>query len=318
MRKTVGVIMKNIMLLVIAVGLMLFFTTCDTVENGTDKPYLKGKVVFVTHYDDSPKTELTIMNIDGTNKKLIDTSEKFYIHEPSWFHNGKNLLFTIASLKLFLINEDGAGKQDLNAQLNILSPRISPNEKYIVYNLFGAAPERPVLFDIVERKIVKQLCETSYSADFGPNPWTSDNQKVLLHAQLERYGNYGLYFVDVATGNIDTIITSQQGLFNRPLLSKDETEIIYSTTYTLVSSTYGTLKRLDIKTKTNTELTFSIPNLRILHPKYWTQDKRFLLFTVKNESSKEFIADLLYHDFLTGKTDYLLKNISYDIDIWLE
>jgi len=310
--------MKDIILLIFVTGLMLFFTTCDTVENGIDKPYFKGKVVYVTHYDDSPKTELTIMNIDGTNRKVIDTSEKFYISEPSWFHNGRNLLFTIASLKLFLINEEGAEKQDLNAQLNILSPRISPNEKNIVYNLFGAAPERPVLFDIAEGKVIKQLCETSISFGFGPNPWTNDNQSVLLNAQLERDGNHGLYFVDITTGSVDTIITSPQRLFNRPLLSKDETEIIYSTTYTLVSSTYGTLKRLDIKTKTNTELTFSIPKLRILHPKYWTQDKRFLLFTVKNESSKEFIADLLYHDFLTGKTDYLLKNISYDIDVWME
>ncbi|MBS3945717.1 MAG: hypothetical protein KGZ42_09490 [Melioribacter sp.] len=309
---------ERIIFSVIAAGLMFFITTCDTVENVIDKPGFKGKVVYVTHYDDSPKTELTVMNIDGTNKKVIDTSEKFYIYDPSWFKDGKKNLYTISTSKLFFINEDGSSKQDLNAQLFVLTPKASPNEKYIVYNLFGASPERPVLFEITQGRIIKQLCETYYSQDFGPNPWTSDNQKVLLHAKLERYGNYGLYFVDIATGKIDTIITSSQSLFIRPLLSKDEAEIIYSTSLNLVSSSYGTLKRLNIKTKNTTELKFSIPNLKILHPKYWTKDKRFLLFTVKNDSKKEFIVDLLYHDFLTGKTDYLLKNVSYDIDVWLE
>ncbi|MEW6507813.1 MAG: hypothetical protein AB1432_08735 [Bacteroidota bacterium] len=310
--------MNKIILLVVAAELIFLVTTCDTVESEIDKPNFKGKVVYVTRYIDSHKTELTIMNFDGTNKRAIDTIERkgVYIYDPCWTKDGKKILYTVAR-NLLLINEDGTSKQDLKAQLQVLTPKFSQDEKFIVYNLFGASPERPVLFDIARGKIIKQLCETSHSQDFGPNPWTSDNQKVLLHAQLERNGYYGLYFVDITTGNVDNIITSSQRLFNRPLLSSDETEIIYSTTYSLLKN-YGTLNRLDIKTKKNTELIFSIPNLSILHPKYWTQDKRYLLFTVKNESSNEFIADLLYHDFMTGKTDYLLKNISYDIDVWLE
>lgn len=310
--------MNKIILLVFAAGLMIFVTTCDTVENRIDKPNFKGKVVYVTYYDDSPKTELTIMNINGTNRRVIDTSEKFYINEPTWFLNGRKLLFTIASLKLFLINEDGTEKQDLNAQIKILSPRISPNERYIVYNLFGAAPERPVLFDIAKGKVVKQLCETSNSFDFGPNPWKKDNQSVLLNAQLEMNGDYGLYFVDINSGGIDTIITSPQRLFNRPLLSKDETEIIYSTIFWGASSGYGDLYRLNTKTKETVKLSLSIKNLKIMFPKYWTSDKRYLLFVADNDDERRSTCDLLYHDFLTGNTDYLLKNISYDIDVWLE
>jgi Tol biopolymer transport system component len=308
----------KIIILVIAAGLMLFVTACDTVDNELDKPNFRGKVVYVIHYYDSDRKELAVMNIDGTNRKVIDTAEKIYINlsEPSWSKDGKKILYTVAR-NLFLINEDGTSRQDLKAQLQVLTPRFSSDEKYIVYNLFGSSPERPVLFDIAGGKIIKQLYETSNSQDFGPNPWTKDNQKVLLHAQLERNGNYGLYFVDIISGGIDTVITSPQRLFNRPLISNDETEIIYSTTYSLLGN-YGSFSRLNVKTKKSIELKFSIPNLRILHPKYWTQDKRYLLFTVKNESSNEFIADLLYHDFMTGKTDYLLKNISYDIDVWLE
>ncbi|MEW6653224.1 MAG: hypothetical protein AB1394_07115 [Bacteroidota bacterium] len=308
--------MNKIMLLVIAAGLILFITACDTVENEIDKPNFKGKVVYVTRYDDSPKTELTIMNIDGTNKKVIDTNEKFYIYEPSWSRNGGKILYIIA-LNLLVINSDGTGRLYVNPPLRANTPKLSHDEKFIVYNREDIAPSRPILFNISDRK-EKLLVQTSESSDFGPNPWARDNQRILLSARIQRHGNYGLYFVDITTGKVDTIMTSPQRLFNRPLLSRDESEIIYSTTYSLLNPNYGRLYRLDINTKMTTELLFSMPNLKILHPKYLTKDKRFLFFTVKNDSNKEFIADLLYHDFLTGKTDYLLKNISYDIDIWLE
>mgnify|MGYP000672273350 CR=1 FL=1 len=308
--------MKEIILLVIAAGLILFVTTCDTVENETDKPNFKGKVVYVTYYDDSPKTDLTIMDIDGTNRKVIDTSEKFYISEPSWSKDGRKILYTIA-LNLLLINSDGTGRLYVDPPRRANTPKFSPNDKFIVYNVEDIAPSRAILYNISDRK-EKLLVQTSESCDFGPIPWTSNNQKVLLNAQLERNGNYGLYFVDINSGGIDTIITSPQRLFNRPLLSKDETEIIYSTIFWGASSGYGDLHRLNIKTKEIVKLSHSIINIKTLFPKYWTKDKRYLLFVVDNDDEKRFTCDLLYHDFLTGKTDYLLKNISYDIDIWLE
>lgn len=311
--------MKKIILLVLAVEIMFWVIACGTVENEIDNPNFKGKVIYVTRYDDSPKTELTLMNIGGTNKKIIDISEKLnvYIYDPSWSKDGKKILYTVGGHLLF-INEDGSSKQDLNAQFAVLTPKLSPDENYIVYNLFGSSPERPVLFDMTKGKVVKQLCETSHSQDFGPNSWTRDNQKVLLHAQLERNGDYGLYFVDVNSGGMDTIITSPQRLFNRPLLSKDEMEIIYSTIFWGASSGYGDLYRLNIKTKETLKLSFSINNLKIMFPKYWTNDKRYLFFVADNDDERRATCDLLYHDFLTGKTDYLLKNISYDIDVWLE
>lgn len=319
--------MKKIILLVIAAGLILFVTTCDTVENDIDKLSFKGKVVYVTYYDDSPKTELTIMDIDGTNKRIIDTSEKFYLNEPSWAADGKKMIYgtrtSIYGSIVAIIDEGGKNKMQIYHKggsaplIGGDTPKFSSNGKYFLYNHINIAGITPIIFKLEDSTVVI-ISRTADVYDVGPNPWTSDNRKVLLSAQLERYGNYGLYFVDITTGYIDTIITSSQRLFNRPLLSRDENEIIYSTSYTLMSSTYGTLKRLDIKTKNTTELKFSVPNLKILHPKYWTKDKRFLLFTVKNDSKKEFIADLLYHDFLTGKTEYLLRNISYDIDVWME
>ncbi|MBS3944270.1 MAG: PD40 domain-containing protein [Melioribacter sp.] len=309
--------MRNkIILLVLAAGIIFLVTTCDTVENEIDKPNFKGKVVYVTYYEDSPKTELTIMNIDGTNKRAIDTSEKFSISEPSWSKDGKKILYTIA-LNLLLINSDGTGRLYVDPPRRANTPKFSPNEKFIVYNVEDIAPSRPILYNISDRN-EKLLVQTSESCDFGPNPWTNDNQKVLLNAQIERYGNYGLYFVDITTGRIDTIITSPQRLFNRPLLSSDETEIIYSTIFWGASSGYGDLFRLNIKTKETVKLSLSIKNLKIMFPKYWTKDKRYLLFVVDNDDEKRYTSDLLYHDFLTGKTDYLLKNISYDIDIWLE
>lgn len=298
----------------ITLSIIFINTSCNILESENDKIKFKGKVVYVEHYDNSKKTELTIINIDGTNKRVIDTSEKFYIYDPSWSKDGKRILYTVA-YHLLLINEDGTSKQNLDAQLAVLTPKFSPDEKFIVYNLFGATSARAVLFDISKRQVVKRLYETSESCDFGSNPWKNDNQNILLSAQITRGGNFGLYFIDINSGNIDTIITSPLRLFNRPVLSNDKMEIIYSTTY---NSYYGTLNRLDINAKKNKELTFTIPNLKIFHPKYWTKDKRFLFFTIKNDSNNEFLVDLLYHDFLTGKTEHLLKNISYDCDIWLE
>jgi Tol biopolymer transport system component len=310
--------MNKIILLVVAAGLIFLVTTCDTVESEIDKPNFKGKVVYVTRYIDSHKTELTIMNFDGTNKRAIDTIERkgVYIYDPCWTKDGKKILYTVAR-NLLLINEDGTGRLYVDPPRRANTPKFSPNEKFIVYNLEDVAPSRPILFSITDLK-EKLLLQTSHSADFGPNPWTSDNQKVLLHAQLERNGYYGLYFVDIISGDVDTIITSSQGLFHRPLLSSDETEIVYSTIFWGASSGYGDLFRINIKTKETLKLSFSINNLKIMFPKYWTNDKRYLLFVADNDDERRATSDLLYHDFLTGKTDYLLKNISYDIDIWLE
>jgi len=99
---------ERIIISVIITGLMFFITTCDTVENVIDKPNFKGKVIYVTYNDGSPKSELSVMNMNGTNKRVIDTSEKFYIYDPSWSKDGKKILYTISTSKLFFINEDGS------------------------------------------------------------------------------------------------------------------------------------------------------------------------------------------------------------------
>jgi len=155
---------ERIIFSIIAAGLMFFITTCDTVENVIDKPGFKGKVVYVTHYDDSPKTELTIMNIDDTNKRVIDTSEKFYIYEPSWSMDGSKILYTVA-LNLLAINSDGTGKQYVDPPRRADTPKLSPNGKYIVYNVEDVSPSRPILYYILDR-LEKRLCETYYSQDF--------------------------------------------------------------------------------------------------------------------------------------------------------
>lgn len=317
---------KKIILLVLAVGIMFLLTTCDTVENGIDKPNFKGKVVYVTHYDDSQKTELTIMNIDGSNKRVIDTSEKFYIREPNWSKDGKTIIYVGLSGwfggRLSIISENGTGKEFLQRKNNvgfvseIISgdmPRFSPNGEFFVYNSIGDPGAFPIVNKLFEWS-EKWLLEIDDANDVGQKPWFSDGKRVIISAKIKN--EQGLYVIDFVSDNYEKLAVAQQS-FQRPILSPDEKDIIYSTT-SYGGNHYGSLFQLNINTKEITKLSFSITGLKIMFPKYWTKDKRYLLFIADNDDERMATCDLLYHDFITGKTDYLLKNISYDIDVWLE
>ncbi len=323
------VIMKErIIFSVIAAGLMFFITTCDTVENVIDKPSIKGKVVYVTYHDTSKLKELTVMNIDGTNKRVIDTCEPLEMLEPDWSKDGKKIIYVMQAAVngglLGVINEDGSGKKPIKRKVgngfdeirNGSTPRFSPNGEFFVYESNGTSGTTPALFSFSD-STTKILYDPYYSYEFGHNPWTKESKKVLASAQLKRNGERGIHLIDIYSGEIESLISNPQNYFMRPLFSQDEEEIIYSTKI-YGSSNIGSLYHLNVKTKVITKLTFSINNLKIMFPKYWTKDKRFLLFTADYEDGKQYTSDLLYHDFLTGKTDYLLKNVSYDIDVWLE
>lgn len=310
------------------VGAILLLTTCDTVENVIEKPNFKGKVVFITYYDTSKLKELTVMNIDGTNKRVIDTCEPLGMLEPDWSKDGKKIIYVMQSAVngglLGVINEDGSGKKSIKRKVgngfddlrNGSTPRFSPNGEFFVYESNGTGGTTPALYTFSD-STTKLLYEPFSSYEFSHNPWTKDSKKVLASAQLVRNGDHGIHLIDINSGEIETLISNPQTYFMRPLFSQDEEEIIYSTKV-YGSSNIGNLYHLNVKTKVITKLTFSITNLKLMFPKYWTKDKRFLLFTADNEDDKQYTSDLLYHDFLNGKTDYLLKNVSYDIDVWLE
>jgi Tol biopolymer transport system component/galactitol-specific phosphotransferase system IIB component len=132
---------------------------------------------------------------------------------PDYTPDGNSFLYAselTGTFRAYLANEDGSNSQMINPEISgeEKSPEMSPtNSNLVVYQSRHIGDVYTDLYDLyitdLSDNSIETLVSTPNSSEGGPC-WSPDGSKVYFYRNY--FGNYGIYSVDIATGNITKIL----------------------------------------------------------------------------------------------------------------
>jgi hypothetical protein len=135
------------------------------------------KIAFVS--ERTSNQEIFVMNADGTEQTNI-TNYGDQDLGPSWSPDGSKIAFYSLrnGYRIFAMNPDGSGLQDLTGDSNIglLHPKWSPDGSSILYEVFATFPQIGVMnADGSNKRLI-----TNESRDHTSPSWSPDGTKVVF------------------------------------------------------------------------------------------------------------------------------------------
>ena len=198
---------------------------------------LMVKIIFYS--DRSSPSQIFIINENGSGlKQITNTSGVDENRYPTWFPDGKKIMFTglrSGSIFIFITNLDGKIEKQIASGLSPLQGSISPDSNYVIFNVaFGYLSRMNINTGLIENV-------TTNPFNSG-NSWSPDGSQIAFSN-----GN------SISVGNpyaFDTFINIYSSASNYPCWTPDGKKIIFS------ASTFGICSietdGSDLRTLTNT------------------------------------------------------------------
>lgn len=125
--------------------------------------------------------------------------------------------------RLAIMDQDGANHQFLtNGQTIVLTPRLSPDQREIVYMSYEQRRPAIYIYDRVNRK--QRLVASNVNLNFAPR-WSPDGRWILFSMSVS--GNIDLYRVSAAGGGTPQRLTNAPGIDTGGSYSPDGSQIAF-------------------------------------------------------------------------------------------
>ncbi len=134
-----------------------------------------------------PKTEIHIMNSDGSQDKVVLAQNNFSV-EPRWSVNDKIVFMNKLNsrLNIFTMNIDGTNLQQLTAQGNNGDPVWSPDGSKISFGSDREGNGKLNIFVMdADGSNVKQLTHFNTPYESGDTNWSPDGKKIVFEYDVD-------------------------------------------------------------------------------------------------------------------------------------
>ena len=156
-----------------------------------------------------PKTEIRVMNADGTNDHLLLPSSDFSV-EPRWSVTNQIVFMSHMNdlsgpLHIFTMNSDGTNIQQLTQTGNAGDPVWSPDGKQISFGSDREGNNKLNIFVMnADGSNVRQLTHFTAPYESGDTNWSSDGTKIIFEWDVngQKQSNPDAY-AEVWTMNVD-------------------------------------------------------------------------------------------------------------------
>lgn len=125
--------------------------------------------------------------------------------------------------RLAIMDQDGANHRFLtNGQVTVLTPRLSPDQRSIVYMSYENRKPAIYIYDLAARQ--QHLVASNVNLNFAPR-FSPDGRSVLFSMSVQ--GNIDLYRVSAAGGGTPVRLTNAPGIDTGGSYSPDGSKIVF-------------------------------------------------------------------------------------------
>jgi TolB protein len=186
-----------------------------------------SKITFSSNRDDTGlfKSEIFVMNEDGSGQTRLTSNPAFFDRDPSWSPDGSKITFVTlrdGNDEIYVMNADGSGQTRLTTNTaNDQEPRWSPDGSKIA---FSSLRDGNLEIYTMNADGSGQINISNNPSNDGHPGWSPDGTEIAFWSF--RNGNLEIYTMN-ADGSGQTRLTTNTALDEDPDWSPDGTRIVF-------------------------------------------------------------------------------------------
>lgn len=139
-----------------------------------------------------------VMNADGTGLRRISRGQRIPWGCPSWFPDGKRVVFT-KDYKLYVASVDGTKIEQITRDRDgtLYRPAVSPDGRWIACDGFASRYGYGIIVMRADGTAMKRITRGSNEIenDAGPS-WSPDGRRIAFSGYRGRFEGAGVYIVN--------------------------------------------------------------------------------------------------------------------------